>query len=100
MYTNDRTSHTKMNEALTKGLEVTPGKTRKWRQCEACMKERLLDIDETPLHVARDCPQWEHLRQELYRASTNEITKTWLACFWYAGIAPSDQEVYNRNTAP
>ena len=73
MYTNDRTSHTKMNEAIAEG--------RKWRQCEACMRERKLDIDETPLHVARDCQQYEHSRQEVYKASTEEIRNTWPACF-------------------
>ena len=63
------------------------------------MRERNLDIDETPLHVAGDCPQYEHFRQEVYKASTEEIRKTWPACFWCAGIAPRDQEVYKRNTA-
>ena len=63
------------------------------------MEERQLDIDETLLHVGRDCPQYEHLRQELYRASIEEIRKTWPACFWCAGIAPRDQEVYKRNKA-
>ena len=55
------------------------------------MRERNIDIDKTPLHLARDCPQYEHLRQEVYKASTEEIRKTWPACFWCAGIAPRDQ---------
>ena len=69
MYTNDRTSHTKMSEAISKGTEVTAGTIRKWRQCEACMRERNLDIDETLVHVARDCPQYEPCRKEMYRAN-------------------------------
>ena len=63
-----------MNEAITKGIEVTPSKIMQWRQCEACMRERKLDIDETPLHVARDCPQYGHFRQEVYKVSTMNLT--------------------------
>ena len=54
MYSKDRTSHTEMNEALSKGIEVTAGKIRKWKQCDVCMRERNLDIDETSLRVARE----------------------------------------------
>ena len=60
------------------------------------MKENI-DVDETPLHVARDCPRYEPFRRELFRASTEELRKTWPACFWCAGIAPRDTEVHERN---
>ena len=70
LYTKDSTSHTEMSEAITKGLEVTARQIRKWRQCEACMRERNVDIHEPPLHVARYCQFSEPFRQELYRAST------------------------------
>ena len=63
------------------------------------MREINLDIAETLLHVARYCPHYEHFRQDVYKASTESIRKTWPACFWRAGFAPRDQEVYKRNTA-
>ena len=37
--TKDRTSHTEIIEAIEKGAEVTARKKRKWRQCDACMRE-------------------------------------------------------------
>ena len=33
----------------------------------------------------------------MYRASTEELRKTWPACFWCAGIAPRDKEVHAIN---
>ena len=84
---------------MSNGIEVTAGKIKKWMQFDACMRYRNFDIDETPLQVARDCPQYEHLNEELYRASTEELRNTWPACFWCTGIAPRDQAVYKRNTA-
>ena len=76
---------------------ITLAKIRLWMQCVYCMREFNEDIDETPFHISRDCPQNEHLRQELYRASTEELRKTWPACFWCAGIAPRDKEVHAIN---
>ena len=61
------------------------------------MKELKVDIDETPLHVTRDCPGYAHFRQELYRESIEELRKTWPACFWCAGIAPRDKDVQAIN---
>ena len=62
MYPKDRTSRITISETIKSGAEVTPRKIRQWRQCDARMKERNLDIDEPPLHVTRDCPQYEHFR--------------------------------------
>ena len=64
-----------------------------------CMSERKVDVDENPLRVARDCPSYEPFRQELYRARTEELRKTWHTCFWCAGIAPRDKEVHESNAA-
>ena len=97
MYTKDSTSHMQIGDAIKIGDEVTPGKVRQWRQCDSCMKEFNVDIDETPLHVTRDCQKYAHFKQELYRASTDELRQTWPTCFWCAGIAPRDKEVHSMN---
>ena len=70
MYTKDSTSHMQIRDAIKNGSEVTQGKVGQWRQCDSCMKEFNVDINEIPLHVTRDCPRYAHFRQELYRAST------------------------------
>ena len=61
------------------------------------MRKSNEDIDETLHHVARGCPRYAHLRQELYKASTEELRNTWPTCFWCAGIAPSDKDVHSIN---
>ena len=48
MISKDRTSHTNIREATERWETVTAGTIRKWRQCEAFMRERNLENDEPP----------------------------------------------------
>ena len=97
--TKDCMSDAIITKAVASGEPLTASQIRKCRQCDACMQERSIDVDETALHVSRDCPSFQKLRGPLFRASTEEARKKWLPCFWCSGIAPKDKEVeaMNRN---
>ena len=64
------------------------------------MKERNVDVDETALHVAKECPSKKHVREAVYRASIPEAREKLPTCFWCAGIAPRDNEVHESNISP
>ena len=79
--TKDCMSDAIITKAVASGEPVTAGQIRKCRQCDACMQERSIDVDETALHVSRDCPSFKKLREPPSRASTEEARKRWLPCF-------------------